>query len=57
LRGFDPADRKFVAVALVSRYEPEIQNAVDADWWDYRDVLKDHGLRIEFLCPEQFASE
>ncbi|MDQ2732367.1 MAG: hypothetical protein M3Y56_11975 [Armatimonadota bacterium] len=37
LDGFDKSDRKFVAVALTSEHGPEIQNAVDTDWWKFRD--------------------
>ncbi len=55
LTGFDRSDRKFVAVALASRSDPEILNAVDSDWWDLRKPLGRHGVRIRFLCPEQFA--
>jgi hypothetical protein len=54
LEGFDRGDRKFVAAALASPSSPPILNAVDSDWWDYYDVLSRHGLKIEFLCPEQF---
>lgn len=57
LRAFDRSDRKFVAVALTSRRRPVIQDAVDSDWWDYRRALRQHGARIQFLCPEQFRGE
>jgi len=52
LEGFDPDDRKFAAVALVSPSRPPVVNAVDSDWWDYRDSLQRHGVRILFLCPD-----
>ena len=55
LEGFDRSDRKFVAVALASRNQPEILNAVDSDWWNYRQQLAAHGVRIRFLCQNQFA--
>ena len=51
---FDPSDRKFVAVALAHPDRPEILNAVDSDWWEFREPLGQHGVRIKFLCPEQF---
>lgn len=54
LSGFDRSDRKFVAVALASQNNPEILNAVDSDWWNYRVPLAEHGVRISFLCPDQF---
>ncbi|GIV75830.1 MAG: hypothetical protein KatS3mg050_0224 [Litorilinea sp.] len=49
--------RKFVAVALVHGGNPPILNAVDSDWWDYREPLTAAGVRIEFLCPEQFSED
>ena len=54
LADFDRSDRKFVAVALTSRNNPSIVNAVDSDWWDYRFHFKELGLKIEFICPEIF---
>jgi len=57
LAGFDPDDRKFVAVAAASANAPVILNAVDSDWWDYRAPLQRHGIGIRFLCPEQFNNE
>jgi hypothetical protein len=32
LAGFDPSDRKCVAVAFASQHRPEILNAIDTDW-------------------------
>lgn len=51
LRGFDPDDRKFVAVALASESTPTILNATDAGWWIYRRALEKCGCKIKFLCP------
>lgn len=53
LDGFDPSDRKFVAVALASRNRPAIANAVDSDWWEHREALAKAGVRAEDLCPDQ----
>jgi hypothetical protein len=55
LRGFHADDRKFVAVARKSKSNPEVLNAVDRDWWDYRIALKQCGVRIKFLCQGQFS--
>ena len=55
LQGFDRSDRKFVAVALASRNDPCVLNAVDSDWWDARVALKRRGVNVRFLCPEQFT--
>ena len=54
LKGFDRSDRKFVAVAISSKRKPEIINAVDPDWWQYKSQLEKHNIRIKFLCPCQF---
>uniref|UniRef100_B8HK87 PIN domain-containing protein n=1 Tax=Cyanothece sp. (strain PCC 7425 / ATCC 29141) TaxID=395961 RepID=B8HK87_CYAP4 len=52
LAGFDLSDRKFVAVACAHPANPPIVNAVDTDWRDYREPLKQAGVMVEFLCPE-----
>ena len=54
LQGFHSDDHKFVAVALASSNNPEVLNAVDSDWWDFREALARHGVHVRFLCPEQF---
>jgi predicted nucleic acid-binding protein len=46
--GFDPSDRKFVAVALKS--DACVHNAVDTDWVECRTVLEQNGVDIKFLC-------
>lgn len=55
LDSFDQSDRKFVAVALTCRHQPEILNAVDSDWWHHRHALRDCGVNVRFLCPRQFG--
>jgi hypothetical protein len=52
LAGFDPSDRKFVAVALAHPEHPPIANATDSDWWHYRRPLAECGVTVDFLCPE-----
>ena len=52
LEGFDPADHKFVAVAVAHHEHPPILNAVDAGWWLYRHVLNNHGIQVVFVCPD-----
>lgn len=52
LSGFDASDRKFVAVARASRRRTKILNATDTDWWSFRAALKNHGVAMQFLCPE-----
>ena len=50
LKGFDPSDRKFVAVALGHSRRPPILQAVDRKWWQFKEVLLSHGVKVEFLC-------
>lgn len=52
LEKFDPSDRKFVAVALIHHAKPAIANAVDSDWRNYEQALQEHGVKLNFLCPE-----
>jgi len=52
LAAFDPSDRKFVAVAVAHPEHPPVLNAVDSDWWDHREALAQHGVQVEFLCPD-----
>jgi hypothetical protein len=51
LSGFDPEDRKFVAVALAHPRRPPILQAVDSEWWKFRSILAGHGVEVRFLCP------
>lgn len=52
LRTFDHDDRVFVAVAIASGMHPPIVNAADTDWHEHRVALREHGVEVEFLCPE-----
>jgi hypothetical protein len=53
LEGFDANDRKFVAVAVTAGPDIEIFVALDRGWWTFRNVLRDCGLRIRYLCEDQ----
>jgi hypothetical protein len=53
LSAFDPADRKFAAVAHASRRRPAVLNAVDSDWYVFQNPLRKHGIRVRQLCPEE----
>ena len=55
LSTFDPADRKFAALAVVSG--APVWNAVDPGWWEYREALQRNGIQVEFLCPDFIAAE
>lgn len=61
LVGFDPSDRKFVAVALgheaADGTMPRILNATDTDWHEHRAALEAHGLVLDFLCPDAMPDD
>lgn len=57
LKKFDPSDRKFVAVAITHQAKPAITNAVDSDWRNHEQALKEHGVELNFLCPELGAKK
>ena len=50
LDGFDRDDRKFIAVACAHPEKPPILQAVDSQWWDFRDALRENGAPVEFIC-------
>ena len=52
LSSFDPPDRKFVAVAAAHAEKPVISQAADSKWLDWAPALKDYGVSVEFLCPQ-----
>lgn len=59
LQGFDPPDRKFVAVAAAHAERPPISQAADSKWLGWAPALADHGVRVDFLCQgdiEGFAA-
>jgi hypothetical protein len=49
---FDPPDRKFVAVAHAHPRKPPVLQATDSKWLRWHPRLKQHGIRVEFLCAE-----
>lgn len=52
LAGFDPSDRKFIAVALAHPENPTILQAVDSKWWDFRHALHNNAVAVEFICED-----
>jgi len=52
LANFDPPDRKFVAVAAAHQDHPPILQAADSKWIDWAVALSEHGISVEFLCPD-----
>ncbi len=49
LRGFDEDDKKFVAVAIASKADPEIADAADSDWKNFEKNLQ-RQVKLKFLC-------
>ena len=52
LANFDPADRKFVAVAAAHAEQPPILQATDTKWRDWAGPLADNGIRVHFVCDD-----
>ncbi len=52
LAKFDPADRKFVAVAAAHPEKPPIAQAADSKWLAWAPALGDHGVHVDFLCED-----
>jgi hypothetical protein len=58
LAEFDPADRKFVAVAVACQGGPiPILQAVDSKWWGWAEALRECQVEVEFLCPAEIAAK
>lgn len=53
LEGFDRGDRVFVALACVHPDHPAILNAVDSDYWHYRDQLTRNGVNVMHVCGHE----
>ena len=52
LERFDPDDRKFITVAVAHPEKPPILQAVDSQWWDFRDAFRQNGVTVEFICED-----
>lgn len=50
---YDRSDRKFLAVAAAHPQHPVILQAFDSKWWGWQNALKEIGVTICFLCPEE----
>ena len=47
--GFDPSDRKFLAVAVVAK--AVVLNATDSDWGEQEGLMERLGVEVSQLCP------
>ncbi len=56
LQGFDPDDRKFIAVALAYQRDagetPAILLAIDRGWLQFTNALASHGITVDLICEE-----
>ncbi|MDA8409411.1 MAG: hypothetical protein M0001_03345 [Treponema sp.] len=52
LAGFDAADKKFIAVAAAHPAHPPILQATDSKWLDWAEPLRQCGVEVNFICPE-----
>ena len=56
LSGFDPDDRKFIAVALAHKRDagkaPTILLAIDRGWLQFMDTLENYGVRVDLICED-----
>ena len=56
LRGFDPDDRKFIAVTLAHQQDTgetaTILLAIDRGWLQFTNALANHGVNVDFICEE-----
>ena len=48
--GFDPSDRKFLAVAVVAR--AVVLNATDSDWAEHEPLMERLQVKVDQLCPQ-----
>lgn len=49
---FDPADRKFAAVANAHPAKPPVLQAADCKWLDWWPDLHASGIEVNFLCRD-----
>lgn len=57
LVGFDPSDRKFVAVAASDPSAPPVWQGFDSKWWGFRKILRREGIQVVFLCEQEISAK
>ncbi len=57
LQDFDNDDRKFVAVAHAHNRPTAICEAVDTDWWGWKEALEEVGVAVIFPCEEHMKTQ
>ncbi|TQE99084.1 MAG: hypothetical protein FKY71_10445 [Spiribacter salinus] len=53
LAGFDPSDKKFVAVSNARRDKPDILQGSDSKWLEWCKSLRECGVRVLFVCEDE----
>jgi hypothetical protein len=53
LPGFEPADRKWIALHMAHPDRPPIHNAYDGDWIKHEDDLQQVGIAVTQLCEAE----
>lgn len=54
---YDPNDCKFLAVAAAHPDKPPILQAVDSEWWGWKEALAASGVQVHFLCEQEIAAK
>jgi hypothetical protein len=57
LKGFDPSDHKFIAVAAAHPQSPCVLQAFDTKWWPVRHAFKACGINVTFLCLDEIKAK
>lgn len=52
LNNFDPADKKFIALANAYSGSSIVYEATDSEWWGYRDAFAKAQIEVCFLCED-----
>ena len=56
LSGFDPDDRKFIAIAFAYKRDagqtPTILLAIDRGWLRFMDTLENYGVSVDLICED-----
>ena len=52
LDGFDPPDRKFIALSNAHPEHPHVVEGTDSLWWGYKSALEAQGIHIKFLYED-----
>ena len=56
LSGFDPDDKKFIALAIAHKQEtgeaPTILLAIDRGWLRFMDTLENYGVSVDLICED-----